>query len=177
MESSGINIRQASEEDIKELQEISKKTFVETFSVHNTEENMASYLRDSFSLEKLKREISNPDSSFYFAEDGGKVIGYLKTNQGNAQTELKHDKGLEIERIYVLAAYHGKKVGQILFEKAMEIAIERNVAYVWLGVWENNKRAIAFYGKNGFVPFDKHLFKLGDDVQTDIMMKRKIPGI
>ena len=174
METVGITIREVNIQDIKALREISQSTFVETFSAFNTEENMANYLKESFSFEKLSQEISHPGSSFYFAEDQGKIIGYLKINQGAAQSELKEDKGLEIERIYVLAAYHGKKVGQILFEKAIALAKELMADYVWLGVWEENKRAISFYSKNGFIPFDKHLFKLGDDIQTDIMMRLEI---
>jgi ribosomal protein S18 acetylase RimI-like enzyme len=102
------------------------------------------------------------------------VIGYLKLNFGASQTELKDNNALEIERIYVLKEFHGKKVGQFLFDKAIEIAKEYHVAYVWLGVWENNKRALQFYTKNGFVEFDQHIFVLGDEAQTDIMMKLEL---
>ena len=101
-------------------------------------------------------------------------MGYLKLNFGDSQTELKDQKALEIERIYVLKEFHGKKVGQLLFEKALKIAEEKKVDYVWLGVWEENLRAINFYKKNGFEEFDKHIFKLGNDEQTDIMMKLKL---
>ena len=97
-----------------------------------------------------------------------------KINFGQSQTELQDDTALEIERIYVLKEFHGKKVGQVLYEKAIEIAKQKNAHYVWLGVWEENPRAISFYKKNGFVEFDKHIFKLGDDEQTDIMMKLKL---
>jgi ribosomal protein S18 acetylase RimI-like enzyme len=79
-----------------------------------------------------------------------------------------------IERIYVLKEFHGKNVGQILYEKAMQIARQSNANYVWLGVWEENARAINFYKKNGFVEFEKHIFKLGNDEQTDIMMKLQL---
>ena len=99
------------------------------------------------------------------------VVGYLKINFGASQTELKDNEALEIERIYVLQAFHGKKLGQALYEKAISIAKEMKVKYVWLGVWEQNHRALQFYKKNGFVPFDTHIFKLGNDEQTDIMMK------
>ncbi len=88
--------------------------------------------------------------------------------------EIKDKNYLEIERIYVLKEYHGKKVGQLLYENAIKIAKSKNAEYVWLGVWEKNPRAIRFYEKNGFVAFDKHIFKLGNDKQTDIMMKLKI---
>jgi ribosomal protein S18 acetylase RimI-like enzyme len=89
---------------------------------------------------------------------------------------LKDDKALEIERIYVLKDFYGKKVGQLLYEKAIELAKQVKSDYVWLGVWEENQRAISFYKKNGFEEFDKHIFKLGNDEQTDIMMKLQITG-
>lgn len=155
-----------------QLQQIGRQTFYETFSAGNTEENMTKYLEEGFTTEKLTAELTNEGSSFYFAVLDDKVIGYLKLNIGQSQTELQDDKALEIERIYVLQEYHGKKVGQMLYEQAMQIAAQVNAHYVWLGVWEENQRAISFYTKNGFVAFDKHIFKLGDDEQTDIMMKK-----
>ncbi len=157
--------------DIDQLQKIGRQTFYETFSESNTEENMKSYLEDGFSTDKLKTELNDKNAEFYFAKIDEKIIGYLKLNFGQSQTELKDDKALEIERIYVLKEFHGKKVGQILYDKAIEIAKQKNADYVWLGVWEKNPRAINFYKKNGFVEFDKHIFKLGDEEQTDIMMK------
>lgn len=157
--------------DWERLQEIGKRTFFETFAAANTEENMKQYLEDGFSKVKLISELENPDAVFFFAELGTEVIGYLKVNFGASQTELKDSSGLEIERIYVSKEYHGKKVGQLLYEKAIAVAREKKAEYVWLGVWEENPRAIQFYTKNGFVPFDTHVFKLGDDEQTDIMMK------
>jgi ribosomal protein S18 acetylase RimI-like enzyme len=75
----------------------------------------------------------------------------------------------------VLNEYHGKKVGQLLYDKAIQVATLMQVDYVWLGVWEENQRALSFYKKNGFVEFDKHIFKLGEDEQTDIMMKLSLP--
>lgn len=154
------------------LQEIGKQTFFETFSKSNSESDMAKYLSEGFSIDKLNDELSNEQSVFYFAITNEKVIGYLKLNFGGSQTELRSSNGLEIERIYVLKDYHGKKVGQLLYDQAIEIAQKRNSDYVWLGVWEENPRAIGFYKKNGFVEFDKHIFKLGDDEQIDIIMKK-----
>jgi diamine N-acetyltransferase len=160
--------------EIEQLQLISKQTFFETFSDGNTEENMRKYLEEGFTLNKLKEELINPNSIFYFAKLSTIVVGYLKLNFGQAQTELKEKNGLEIERIYVLKDYHGKKIGQLLYNKAFEIAKDMNANYVWLGVWEENKKAIQFYKKNGFVEFDKHIFKLGDDEQTDLLMRVEI---
>ncbi len=169
-----IVIRKVTLQDIGLLQEIGRKTFFETFAESNTEENMSKYLEEGFSIEKLTEELNDNYSEFYFAVLAEKVIGYLKLNFGSSQTEIQDNSSLEIERIYVLEEYHGKKVGQLLYEKAIEIAYNKEVEYVWLGVWEENPRAIRFYEKNGFVAFDKHIFKLGDDEQTDIMMKKKL---
>ena len=166
-----MEIERATIFDVEILQRIGRQTFFETFDSSNTEANMKQYLEEGFSVEKLKGELSNENAAFYFAIDINNVIGYLKLNFGNSQTELKDDTAIEIERIYVLRAYHGKKVGQMLYDKAIEVAREKNAKYVWLGVWEENPRAINFYKKNGFVEFDKHIFRLGDDDQTDIMMK------
>jgi ribosomal protein S18 acetylase RimI-like enzyme len=168
------SIRKASLQDLVLLQTIGRQTFTETFAAFNSAENLAQYLEQSFSAEKLTEELTNTASAFYFAENDGQVIGYLKINVGQAQTELNDEHALEIERIYVLQLYHGKKVGQLLYEKAVQIALEMKKQYVWLGVWEENKRALQFYRKNGFVEFDKHIFKLGEEEQTDFMMKLEL---
>ena len=160
--------------DLSQLQKIGISTFSETFAEHNTKEDLEKYLKESFASEKLSAELANPNASFYFAVLNEEVIGYLKINFGNAQTELKDNKSVEIERIYVLQAYQGKKIGQLLYNKAIEIAREYKASYVWLGVWEENHKALQFYKKNGFVPFDTHIFKLGNDEQTDIMMKKAL---
>jgi len=166
-----VKIRKIKILDLAQLQKIGISTFTETFTEHNTKEDLEKYLKESFAADKLIGELENPDAVFYFAEVDDTVIGYLKINFGDAQTELKDNKSVEIERIYVLQAYHGKKIGQLLFNKAIEIAKEHQAHYVWLGVWEENHRALQFYKKNGFVQFDTHIFKLGNDEQTDIMMK------
>lgn len=169
-----IEIKKATLDHIEKLQKIGKQTFAETFSSGNSEEDMKAYLDRSFSIEKLQTELSDKNSEFYFAVLDNNVIGYLKINVGQSQTEVKEENALEIERIYVLKEFHGKKVGQLLYEKAIEISKQKGINYVWLGVWEENPRAIRFYKKNGFVEFDKHIFKLGEDEQTDIMMKLQV---
>lgn len=172
----GIDIKKVKLEEIDQLQKIGRQTFYETFSAGNTEENMKKYLDEGFSITKLTAELNDKNVEFYFATLDNKVIGYLKLNFGQSQTELKNENALEIERIYVLKEYHGKNVGQLLYNNAMQIAKQKYADYVWLGVWEENPRAINFYKKNGFVEFDKHVFKLGNEEQTDIMMKLKLNG-
>jgi ribosomal protein S18 acetylase RimI-like enzyme len=167
-----ISIRTIGIDDVVTLQKIAQQTFSETFTDYNDQDNLKKYLDEKFTIEKLSEELANPHSTFYFAQVGDEVVGYLKTNTGKAQTELKELNAFEIERIYVLQVYHGKKVGQLLIEKALEEARKTTCSYVWLGVWEENHRAIRFYSKNGFIKFDTHIFKMGDDEQTDWMMKR-----
>lgn len=169
-----IDIQKVTLENIDQLQKIGRQTFFETFSSGNTEANMKKYLEEEFSITKLTTELNDKNAEFYFATHEDKVIGYLKLNFGQSQTELQDEKAIEIERIYVLKDYQGKSVGQILYDKAIQIARKKCAEYVWLGVWEENSRAINFYKKNGFVEFDKHVFKLGNDEQTDIMMKLKL---
>jgi len=169
-----IKIIRVLEDDVTKLQEIGSQTFYETFADTNTEENMKVYLEESFALEKLIQEVSNVQSQFYFAVLDDLVIGYLKINTGEKQTELISNDALEIERIYVLKAFQGKKIGQLLYDKAVCIAKDLGLKSIWLGVWEKNQHAIGFYQKNGFVEFDKHIFHLGEDIQTDLMMRKAI---
>jgi len=169
-----IQIKRITLDEIDQLQKIGRQTFHETFSASNSEENMKDYLQNSFSNDKLTKELTDTNAEFYFATLDNKTIGYLKINFGESQTELKDEKSLEIERIYVLKEFHGKKVGQLLYQKAIQIAKDKKSHYIWLGVWEENHRAINFYRKNGFTEFDKHIFKLGNEEQTDLMMKLKL---
>ncbi len=169
---SSIIINKASAEDVEIVQSLGVQTFSETFAENNTEEAMKKYLEESFNTEKIKPELNNPDSHFYIAWVEDNPVGYLKVNTGNAQTELQDDASLEIERIYVKKSHHGKKVGQLLYDQALETAQQLKKSYLWLGVWEENLRALHFYRKNGFVEFDKHIFRLGEEEQTDLMMKK-----
>lgn len=169
-----ITIRKATKNDISTLQHIGRETFIETFGSMNSAEDMKNYINKEFSTEKLTTLLEDENARFYVALYEEAVIGYLKVNWGDSQTEIKEQQGFEIERIYVLKEFHGKKVAQLLYKQAIEAAQEKKAAYVWLGVWEENARAIRFYEKNGFKAFDKHIFKLGNDEQTDIMMKLEL---
>lgn len=169
-----IDIKRASIADLEEIQKIGRLTFYETFADGNTAEDMQKYLDESFATEKVRNELNNSESEFYFAQFNEKVIGYLKINYGEAQTEHKVNNAMEIERIYVCKAFQGMKIGGLLYQKAIETAKRLKTDNVWLGVWENNPKAIKFYSKLGFEVFDKHVFVLGTDVQTDLLMKLEI---
>lgn len=172
MKTTAIPITEATADDLKTIQELGKQTFYETFAPHNSEEQIRQYLAESFAEDQLTKELNHPDSQFFVAWEGKNPVGYLKVNSGKAQTELQDDASLEIERVYVRSSHHGKKVGQLLYSKALEIAVEQKKKYLWLGVWEQNHRAINFYRKNGFEEFGRHIFRLGNEKQTDLMMKK-----
>lgn len=171
---SPIIIRKATISDIEVIQEISKQTFIETFAAVNTPENLDNYVRENFNSKHIALEINNPESAFYLAILDNKTIAYLKLNFGNAQSEIRSDEAMEIQRIYVLKAFHGKKIGQLLLNEAILIGQKSGVDSIWLGVWEENHKAIEFYSKNDFVVFDKHSFTLGNEVQTDLLMELRI---
>ncbi len=169
-----IKIIRVTSKQQQELQNICRTTFLETFSESNSQENMRQYLDSSFSMDQLEMELNHPSSEFYLAYVEGIAAGYLKINWGEAQKEDMGATALEIQRIYVLRHYHGKKVGQLLYQKALDVAEEKKFNHVWLGVWEKNLRAIRFYQKNGFAEFDQHVFVLGTDQQRDILMKKRV---
>lgn len=164
-------IEKVNEDAVEELQSISRQTFYETYHKMNSKENMDKYLNENLSISTLKKELKNPNSEFYIIKDLDKNIGYLKLNMGPAQTDIKDASALEIERIYVIKEYQGKKAGQQLYEKTIQVAKEKMLKYIWLGVWQENSKAIQFYIKNGFEIFDQHVFKLGDEEQTDFLMR------
>ena len=157
--------------DSNALLKIARNTFVTYFKEFNSEQNLSQYVNKAFTTDKLTAEIANPNSAFYFAKLNNEIVGYLKVNFAEAQTELNDATSLEIERIYVTENFIGKKVGQFLFEKALKIANKNKLNYIWLGVWEQNYRAIRFYEKQNFVTFDKHVFQMGNEMQIDYLMK------
>ena len=169
-----IEIKKATILDLDSIQKISTQTFTETFAAVNTPENITDYIKNSLNPEQLTAELNNANSQFYIAYSDIEVVGYLKINFGDAQTESFNENALEVQRIYVLQNFHGKNIGQLLLDEVKKIAQITNVDSVWLGVWEENHRAIRFYTKNGFVVFDKHVFMMGNDEQTDLLMQLQI---
>ncbi len=152
----------------------SKKTFYDFFAHLNEPEHMDTYSAIAFTTQSILEQLTNPNSEFYFAVDEGNIIGYIKLNFNNAQTEFQYSPALEVERIYVLADQHGKHIGKAMLDFAIGIGSNRCLDYVWLGVWEHNHKAIGFYEHNGFEIFGSHEFLLGNDRQTDLLMRKAI---
>jgi ribosomal protein S18 acetylase RimI-like enzyme len=167
-----INIKHCNLEDLHKLQEISYETFNETFKDQNSPENMNAYLERAFNLKQLEKELSNISSQFCFIYFNNEVAGYLKVNTNDAQSEEMGDESLEIERVYIKTKFQRHGLGKYLLNKAMEIALELNKKKIWLGVWEKNENAVAFYKKMGFVQTGAHSFYMGDEEQTDFIMTK-----
>src|SRR5690606_36348649 len=140
----------------------------------SSESDLSTYIKSRSAENQVPHELHNLESICYIAWDQGHPVGYLTLQIGQAHTEFKLEDHIEMERTHVHASHHGKQVGQLLFFKALETAKSLRVPTIWLGVWEENARAISFYKKNGFEEFDKHIFQLGSDEQTDILMRRAV---
>jgi ribosomal protein S18 acetylase RimI-like enzyme len=169
-----INVKKCTNEEIRILQEISHETFHETFKHQNSPENMKAYLERAFNVKQLEKELSTLSSHFFIVYVNQEVAGYLKVNTNNAQSEPMGEDSLEIERVYIKKKFQKHGLGQYLLNKAMEIAVESNKKKIWLGVWEKNENAIAFYRKMGFVQTGAHSFYMGDEEQTDFIMTKTL---
>ncbi len=169
-----VDLRECSIDDLSTLRNLSHSTYDDTFSHMNSPSVMDEYLKEAFNINKLQEELLNPDSLFYFLYADGQLAGYLKLNEGSAQTDIKDPESLEIERIYLTKEYQGRGLGSALMNKAIEMANARNKTYVWLGVWEKNEKALGFYQKNGFYPIGTHSFFMGPEEQTDFVLRKDL---
>ncbi|MEJ6399931.1 GNAT family N-acetyltransferase [Nicoliella lavandulae] len=167
-------IEQCTVNDVRQLQTISRQTFTDTFGAENTPADLARYLESAYNIDKLTKEVQDPNSFFYFIRIGQTVAGYLKLNIDDAQSEAMGSDTLEIERIYIDKEFKHQGLGGMLFNKAISEAKQHNKHKVWLGVWEHNEDAKGFYEHKGFHPFSDHVFTVGTDKQRDILMEKLI---
>ncbi|AVK62870.1 GNAT family N-acetyltransferase [Lactobacillus sp. CBA3606] len=169
-----IEIRSVTVNDIESLQQVSIETFSDTFGTENSKEDLEKYLKSAYNKPKLLAEIKNPDTDFQLIYYNDDVAGYLKLNENTAQTELKVKDAIEVERIYIRKSFHRLGLGSRLINYAYQQATRKHKHYIWLGVWEHNLGAMAFYKKQGFSAFSAHIFNLGNDQQRDILMKKEL---
>lgn len=156
--------------DAEVLERISVDTFEEAFAEQNTREDMELFLKECFNLNAIKKEISDPTIRYYMAFINDEIAGYVKVSK-RSHPDLSPNS-LELTRIYVYEKYHGKKVGAALMQFVIELARKEAFDLVWLGVWELNPKAIAFYKQWGFEMFGNQIFKLGTDIQNDFLMRK-----
>lgn len=167
-------IRYALPAEASLIADISRQTFYETFAESNTAEDMEKFMNRHFSRDTLIKETEEPGNIFLLAYDNTEPVGYAKMRDGENRSEFDGLCSIEIARIYALKKSIGKGVGRELMQKCISIAREMNRDIIWLGVWEKNERAIQFYRKWGFEKFAEHEFVLGDDVQTDWLMSKRL---
>jgi ribosomal protein S18 acetylase RimI-like enzyme len=170
-----LQIRPATEADLPALLALAERTFREAWADDNDPENFERYCREAFNPARLAAEFADPRSEFYLVLRAELPVAYLKLNLHTAREGLDGDDHLQIERIYVLAEYQGQRLGGRLLELALERAAAVGAPWLWLSVWQEAPRSIRFYQRNGFEIFGTGVFQLGDDPQTDWLMKRRVP--
>lgn len=166
-----MQIRYATTADAEMLAKLGAQTFFDTFAKDNTPENMAAHLKASFSPDIQRQQLSSPNNILLIAEADQVPVGFAQLVIGSSEESLQGSRTLEVRRIYALQEYLGKGVGKELMAAAIQEARQRGCDSIWLGVWEKNPRAIAFYKKWGFQEVGTHVFQLGDDPQTDFIME------
>jgi len=167
-----ISIKEATTGDAGLIADLSRQTFYDSFAAENTAENMNKFMNEQFTREKLMEEVGAAGSIFLLAYVGGEVVGYARLRETTNPLLIKNDPAVEIARIYAVQHSIGKGVGSALMQQCIDIARQKNARVIWLGVWENNQKAITFYTKWGFEKFGDHVFMLGNDPQTDWLMKK-----
>ncbi len=170
----GMTIRLATVADNLLIADLSRQTFYETFAGQNTAANMDKFMSEQFSKEKLMAEVGAPGNFFLLAFEGISPVGYVRLKEGAQIPEFGKKTAIEIARIYATRSSIGKGVGRALMQSSIETAKEMKKEIIWLGVWEKNRKAIEFYTKWGFEQFGTHVFQLGDDPQTDWLMKKEL---
>lgn len=171
-----VSIRQATSDDARLLTDLSYTTFWDAFAHHpkNAPDDLAHYMRQAFNIEQISAELSEPASVFLIAEIEGKPAGYAKLIVDSIGEGVMASRPIELSRLYSHQEYLGRGVGQNLMDACFEFAKDADHDVMWLGVWEFNPRAQAFYLKNGFREVGKHTFQLGSDPQTDLLMQIEI---
>jgi len=170
----GITVRLATKDDAALIADLSRQTFYESYHLQNTKEDMDKFLGEVFTKENLMAEVGAGGNTFFIAFNGDEALGYVRLRESKIHTALGDANAIEIPRIYALQSAIGKGVGKQLMLAAINFAKLLNKQVIWLGVWENNQRAIDFYTKFGFEKFGEDEFVLGNDIQTDWLLKKEI---
>lgn len=169
-----IQIRACTIADLIVLQEMSIETYYDTFAPYNSEKNMTAYLTSAYNERQLAKELNDPNVRFFFVGVEGIPAGYMKVNVGTSQTESLGDDSMEVERLYIRPSYKRQGLGSELLHFAVDLACQERKRAVWLGVWERNEAAQAFYASEGFVRTGEHSFFMGDDEQTDYILTKEL---
>jgi ribosomal protein S18 acetylase RimI-like enzyme len=170
-----IKMIQADVSHVALLSKLGSETFSETFAQHNNPADFNEYLQKSFNPVQIEKEIREPGSLFILAKVDEEIAGYARLRESDELEQTFPEKRtIELQRIYSHSSFMGKGVGKALLLHCLDVAKERGCDILWLGVWEHNHNAIQFYKHFGFKAFDSHVFMLGSEAQTDILMKKNL---
>jgi ribosomal protein S18 acetylase RimI-like enzyme len=171
-----IDIREATAADVAPLTELAYTTFWDAFHAHpkNAPDDLADYMAKAFNAERIEAEMADEKNLFLIAEIDGQMAGYSKIVTDYIEPGVIAERPVELNRMYSRKEYLGQGVGQTLMDACFERARELDRDVMWLGVWEYNPRAQRFYEKNGFRVVGKHVFQLGSDAQTDLLMQKEL---
>lgn len=174
----GITVRRADATDARALAELAARTFEDTFSADNRPEDIAIHVARSYGPQQQLSEIIDPGIRTLLAEVDGELAGYAQLREGSPPESVAGAGAVELWRFYVSRTWHGRGVAQALMKHVEHEALSRGMETLWLGVWERNERAKAFYTKAGFVDVGSHVFMVGSDPQTDRILTRRLraPG-
>ena len=170
----GVTIRRGTLADAGLLSELGARTFSETFAADNTPEDLAEYIATSFNVARQTAELEDPASIFLIAEVDGRAAGYAKLHDGEPEEGVEGANPIELVRLYVSREWLGRGIGEQLMRACIDEARQAGHETIWLGVWERNGRAQAFYRKWNFRSVGEHVFRLGSDLQRDILMERAL---
>jgi diamine N-acetyltransferase len=171
----GITIRRGVATDAAELAALAARTFRETFAADNRPEDMALHIAETYGTSQQGRELADPSITTLLAEVDGQLAGYAQLRSGSAPACVTGVSPLELWRFYIARLWHGRGVAQALMDQVEVEAGQRGARTLWLGVWEHNERAKAFYRKCSFADVGAHVFMVGTDAQTDRIWVRPVP--
>lgn len=172
-------IRPATAADVPELSAFATEVFEQTFGPYNTRRDMESYISETFTPERQREMLADAANTVLLAEvekeaGGREIAGYAHLTEGYLPEDVDGPDPIELRRFYAGREWHGRGVAQRMMEAVLDAARERGGQTLWLGVWERNPRAVAFYSKFGFVRVGEHTFMLGTDAQTDWLLARPL---
>ncbi len=168
------SIRTATMADVEMLIELAARTFYDAFASTNTPESMEAYMSKAFTMHQFSAELADPHATFLIAEVNATPVAFAKLYDGEAPDCVGGFAAIEIERFYVDQQFHGQGIAHTLMQACLDYAAQSGHRTIFLGVWEHNPRAIAFYRKHGFEIAGSHIFQMGDEAQTDFWMAREI---
>ena len=169
-------IRLATLDDAPALAELAARTFRDTFAADNRPEDLALHLASAYGVAQQSREVADPAIITLVTEEDGALVAFAQLRRGAPPASVRGSAPIELWRFYLAAEWHGRGLAQQLMGRVVDAAQQAGAATLWLGVWERNSRAMAFYRKCGFVDVGAHVFVVGTDPQTDRVMERHLVG-